>query len=62
MRIGPFKSRFEAQKYKGEFERSERVSPFLVDPEKVKQAEANRALRLAAQDKHGGGRRLPVSE
>jgi cell division septation protein DedD len=62
VRIGPFKSRFEAQKYKVEFERSERVSPFLVDPEKVKQAEANRALRLQAQDKRGGGRRLPVSE
>jgi DedD protein len=61
VRIGPFKSRFEAQKYKGEFERTERVSPFLVDPEKVKQAEANRAMRVAAQEKHSG-RRVPVSE
>ncbi|MGC4088844.1 MAG: SPOR domain-containing protein [Polyangiaceae bacterium] len=59
VRIGPFKSRYEAQKYKGEFERSERVSPFLVDPEKVKQAEANRAARLAAQDKRGSRRMSP---
>jgi DedD protein len=58
VRIGPFKSRFEAQKYKVEFERTERVAPFLVDPEKVKQAEATRAARLAAQDKRGGARRV----
>lgn len=51
VRIGPFKSRLEAQKYKLEFERTERVAPFLVDPEKVKQAEQIRAARLAAQEK-----------
>jgi cell division septation protein DedD len=51
VRIGPFKSRFEAQKYKLEFERTERMSPFLVDPEKVKQAEQSRALKVAAQAK-----------
>lgn len=59
VRIGPFKTKFEAQKYKAEFERSERVSPFLVDPEKVKQAEQNRAMRLAAQEKHGPRRIAP---
>jgi DedD protein len=53
VRIGPFKTRFEAQKYKVEFEKSERLSPFLVDPEKVKQAEATRAARQQAQDKRG---------
>ncbi len=60
VRIGPFKTRFEAQKYKGEFERTERVAPFLVDPEKVKQAEQTRAARVAAQDKHTSHRVQPV--
>jgi len=46
VRIGPFKSKFEATEYKLKFERSERLSPFLVDPDKVKQAEEQRALRI----------------
>jgi cell division septation protein DedD len=51
VRIGPFKNRFEANRYKGEFERTERMTPFMVDPDKVKQAEAQRSFRLAAEDK-----------
>jgi len=51
VRIGPFKNRFEANRYKGEFERNERMTPFVVDPEKVKQAEELRAIRQAAEDK-----------
>jgi cell division septation protein DedD len=51
VRIGPFKTKFEATKYKGDFERVERVSPFVVDPDKVKQAEDLRAMRLAAREK-----------
>jgi cell division septation protein DedD len=51
VRIGPFKSKFEANRYKVEFERSERVSPFVVDPDKVKQSEQIRAARLAAREK-----------
>jgi cell division septation protein DedD len=51
VRIGPFKTKFEATKYKSEFERTERVSPFVVDPDKVKQAEDIRAMRLAAREK-----------
>jgi DedD protein len=51
VRIGPFKTKFEATKYKGDFERTERVSPFVVDPDKVKQAEDIRAMRLAAREK-----------
>lgn len=54
VRIGPFKSRFEAQRYKVEFEKTERVSPFVVDPEKVKQAEQLRAARVAADQKRAG--------
>lgn len=51
VRVGPFKTKFEATKYKAEFERSERVSPFVVDPDKVKQAEDIRAMRLRAREK-----------
>jgi len=60
VRIGPFKSRFEAQKYKATFEQSERVSPFLVDPEKVKQVEAQRAARVAAGEKRTLRRPVPT--
>ena len=59
VRIGPFRTKFEALKYKEKFEKSERISPFLVDPDKVKQAEDMRAARVAAQDKKKGTR-LPV--
>lgn len=62
VRIGPFKSRYEAQKYKAEFERTERLAPFLVDPEKVKQAEQMRAARAAAEGKKGSGRRMTLAE
>jgi cell division septation protein DedD len=51
VRIGPFKNRFEASRYKAEFEKNERMTPFLVDPEKVKQAEELRSIRVAAEDK-----------
>ena len=51
VRIGPFKSKLEALKYKERFERSERIAPFLVDPEKVKQAEEQRAARISALQK-----------
>ena len=51
VRIGPFKTKFEANKYKAELEKTERISPFVVDPEKVKQAAEIRAARLAAREK-----------
>jgi DedD protein len=51
VRIGPFKTKLEALKYKERFERTERIAPFLVDPEKVKQAEEQRAARLSALQK-----------
>jgi DedD protein len=51
VRVGPFKSKLEALKYKQKFERTERIAPFLIDPEKVKQAEEMRAARLSAQQK-----------
>lgn len=51
VRIGPFKTKLEALKYKDRFERTERIAPFLVDPDKVKQAEEQRAARLSALQK-----------
>jgi cell division septation protein DedD len=51
VRVGPFKTKLEALKYKDRFERTERIAPFLVDPDKVKQAEEQRAARLSALQK-----------
>ncbi len=51
VRVGPFKTKLEAVKYKDRFERTERIAPFLIDPEKIKQAEEQRAARLAALQK-----------
>lgn len=51
VRIGPFKSKFSAMKYKKEFERKERVSPFIVDPHKVKMQQAQLEARRAARER-----------
>jgi len=51
VRIGPFKTKLEALKYKERFERTERIAPFLIDPEKIKQAEEQRAARISALQK-----------
>ena len=48
VRVGPFKTKLEALKYKDRFERTERIAPFLIDPDKVKQAEDIRAAKIAA--------------
>lgn len=61
VRIGPFKTKYEAGKYKADFERVERVAPFIVDPDKVKQAEEIRAARLAAREKKDRKRRAESS-
>ncbi|MBX3129507.1 MAG: SPOR domain-containing protein [Polyangiaceae bacterium] len=54
VRLGPFKSRFEAEQYKKKFETAERVTPYVVDPNKVKQAEDVRAAREAARKRKFG--------
>ena len=46
-RAGELKSKLEALKYKERFERTERIAPFLIDPDKVKQAEEQRAAKLS---------------
>lgn len=51
VRIGPFKTKFAADQYAKKFERTERVSPFVVDPHKVKQAEEIRAAKIEARKK-----------
>jgi hypothetical protein len=37
----------EALKYKDRFERTERIAPFLIDPDKIKQAEEQRAAKIS---------------
>jgi len=54
VRIGPFKSKYKAELYKKKFEKSERFSPFVVDPHKQRQAEEIRAAKLAARLKKYG--------
>ncbi len=49
VRVGPFRSKVDAVAYREKFEKSERMSPYVVDPEKVKQAEAQRAQRVAVE-------------
>jgi DedD protein len=46
VRLGPFKHKFQAAQYQAEFEKKERMSTFLVDPEKEK---AKQASQLAAR-------------
>jgi cell division septation protein DedD len=47
VRIGPFKTKLQAEKFKAEFDRKERMSTFLVDPDKVKRQEEARAGKAA---------------
>ncbi len=54
VRIGPFKTKFLAVRYQKEFEQKERMSPFVVDPQKVKQAAEIRAAKLAARERKYG--------
>jgi cell division septation protein DedD len=49
VRIGPFKHKFQAAQYQTEFEQKERMSTFLVDPEKVEKQKQARAENLAAR-------------
>src|SRR5690606_15276249 len=50
VRIGPFKSRFEAQQYQQKLEAAERISTFLVDPDKVKRQQEIREAKEKARD------------
>ncbi|HMR77804.1 MAG TPA: SPOR domain-containing protein [Polyangiaceae bacterium] len=59
VRVGPFKSRYQAELYKKKFEKNERVSPYVVDPHKVKLADEIRAARMAAQKRRDERRQKP---
>jgi cell division septation protein DedD len=49
VRIGPFKHKFQAAQYQAEFEQKERMSTFLVDPEKVEKQKQARAEQIAVR-------------
>lgn len=49
VRIGPFKTKFEAVQYKKKFEDTERIAPFVIDPEQVRRAAEMRAAKLKDQ-------------
>lgn len=49
VRVGPFKAKAEAVRYKAEFERKEAMATFLVDPEKLERQRESQAARLAAR-------------
>ena len=54
VRIGPFRSTYEAKQYAAKFEAAERMSPFVVDPQRVKRAEEIRAAKLEARKRKYG--------
>lgn len=54
VRVGPFKTKYQAVLYKKKFEQTERMAPFVVDPHKVKQAEEIRQRKLEARIKKYG--------
>lgn len=54
VRIGPFKTKYSAGRYKKDFEEKERMSTFLVDPEKVKRQKEVRDAKLAVRMKKYG--------
>jgi DedD protein len=49
VRIGPFGSKYSAEKYQKEFEATEKMPTFVVDPDKVKRQEEVRRAKAAAQ-------------
>lgn len=55
VRVGPFKTKYEANQYRAKFERTERMAPFVVDPAQVERAEEARAAKLAARGRRTVG-------
>ncbi len=51
VRIGPFKYKYKAKAYKEKLDREERMSSFLVDPDKVKRQEDIREAKRKAREK-----------
>lgn len=56
VRIGPFKSLIETRRYQESFEKQERVSTFLIDPDKIKRQEEIRDAKLKAREQRDARR------
>ena len=54
VRIGPFENKFQAELYRKKLESKERTAAFVVDPQKVENAEQIRAAKLAVRAKRDG--------
>jgi len=50
VRIGPFKTKYEATLYKGQLERAERIAGFVIDPERQKKPDADRESGLSNRE------------
>lgn len=50
VRIGPFKSKYEATQYKGQLERAERIAGFVIDPDRQKKPDADRESGLSNRE------------
>lgn len=57
VRVGSFKTKYEAHLYQKKLEQSERISTFLVDPEKVKRQEAVKEAKREARERKDERRR-----
>lgn len=51
VRVGPFKTKYQALNYQKQIEKSERISTFLVDPEKIKRQEAVKQAKKDARQR-----------
>jgi cell division septation protein DedD len=50
VRIGPFKTKYEATLYKGQLERAERIAGFVIDPDRQKRPDADRESGLSNRE------------
>lgn len=50
VRIGPFKTKFEATNYKNQLERAERIAGFVIDPERQKRPDSDRESGLSNRE------------
>jgi hypothetical protein len=62
VRIGPFKAKYLAIEYQAKLEREERISTFVVDPEKVKRQEEIRDAKQALRDKAAARKETALKE
>lgn len=51
VRVGPFKAKYQAEKYQRELEAAERISTFLIDPDKVRRQQAIRDAKAKARER-----------